>query len=305
MSTSLAVKYRPQHLGQFVGNSTTVRALKALLEREGSMPHSLLFTGPSGCGKTTLARIVAAKLRCSKFDQMELNTADFRGIDSIRDLIRQMALAPMSGPCRVWLLDECHQLSKDAQHALLKALEDTPKHVFFLLATTDPDKLLQTIRTRCVTFEVRPLLDDDLTGLINRVTVAENIGKLPESVVAQIVQDSLGSARMALTILDKVIELAPEEMLTAAKQTAAEQNEAIELCRALIAKRPWAQVTRILKGLDQDPERVRRAVLGYASSVLLNKDAGQAYIVLTAFKDPFYDTGKPGLVCACYEAING
>ena len=152
MTTSLAVKYRPKRLADFLGNTETVQALRALMERE-EMPHTILFTGPSGTGKTTLARIVARRLQCSEHDLQELNTADFRGIDTIRDVVRNMALCPMSGSCRVWILDEVHQLSKDAQHALLKALEDTPKHVYFLLATTDPAKLLPTIRTRCVTFK--------------------------------------------------------------------------------------------------------------------------------------------------------
>jgi len=302
-NTSLAAKYRPQHLGQFLGNEATVHSLKATLERE-EIPHSMLFTGPSGCGKTTLARIVAAKLRCSKFDLTELNTADFRGIDTIRDLIRVSSLAPMSGPCRVWIMDECHQLSKDAQHALLKLLEDSPKHAYLLLATTEPDKLLATIKTRCVTFDLQPLPDKEMRGLVMRTVDAEN-AEVPEEVVDQIVQDSLGSPRMALTILDKVIGMTQDAMLEAAQQQAVQQNEAIELCRALIQKRPWPQVAKTLKGLSQDPEQVRRAVLGYASSVLLGKDAGQAYIVMMAFKEPLYDTGRPGLVMACYEAVNG
>lgn len=300
---SLAVKHRPHLLKDMIGNEATVQSLRSLMERP-ELPHSLLFTGPSGTGKTTLARIVAARLKASQFDFVENNAADFRGIDSVRDILRQMCLAPIGGSSRVWLLDECHQLSKDAQHALLKALEEPPKHVYFLLATTEPEKLLPTIKTRCVTFDLQLLSDRDMEKLILRVTEAEN-AEIPESIVEQIVQDSLGSARMALTILDKVIGMRQTEMLEAAKQQAAQTNEAIELCRALIQKKPWPVVAKIIKGLSQDPEQVRRAVLGYSSAVLMGKDAGQAYIVMTAFKEPFYDIGKPGLVLACYEAING
>lgn len=300
---SLATKYRPKMLKDFLGNEDVTRSLRALMERE-EMPHTLLFTGPSGCGKTTLARIVAARLKCSQYDFTENNAADFRGIDSVRDILRQMTFAPLEGSCRIWLLDECHQLSKDAQHALLKALEDTPKHVYFLLATTDPDKLLPTIKTRCVTFDVRPLDDNTMAVLIMKVVVAE-LAEIPDAVVDQIVQDSLGSARMALSILDKIINMNPQDMLEAAKQHAAEQNEAIDLCRALIGKKSWKEVAKIVQGIEQDPESVRRAVLGYAQSVLLKSGMGQAYLVMAAFKNPFYDLGKPGLVLACYEAING
>ena len=277
--------------------------MKSLLARD-DIPHTLLFTGPSGCGKTTLARIVAGKLKCSEFDFIENNAADFRGIDSARDILRQMQLHPMNGPCRVWLLDECHQLSKDAQHALLKALEETPDHVYFLLATTEPDKLLPTIRTRCVAFSVSALTEDELHRLIDNVLEAEN-AEVPDEVIEQITEDSLGSARMALSILDKIIGMPQNEMLKAAKEQAADVNEAIELCRVLIAKRPWKQVAKVLQGITQDPEQVRRAILGYAQSVLLKSDNGQAYLVLSAFREPLYDLGKPGLVLCCYEAVNG
>lgn len=302
--TSLAVKYRPTMLKSFVGNKATVNALRSMMER-ADIPHTILFTGPSGTGKTTLARIVSRRLQCSRYDLREMNTADFRGIDTVREIVHNMAIAPMSGSCRVWILDECHNLTKDAQHALLKALEDMPNHVYFLLATTDPGKLLDTIRTRCVTFEVKPLSDDEMKTLVAGI-VEKEVVKVPTEVVDQIVFDSQGSARMALTILDKIIGMEPEEMLEAAKQQAADQNEAIALCRALLRKRPWGEVSLILRGIEQEPEQVRRMVLGYAQSVLLKgkEDNGQAYIILAAFREPLYDSGKPGLVAACYEAVH-
>ena len=301
--TSLAVKYRPKKLGDIIGNSRTVLALRTMMERT-DMPHTMLFTGPSGSGKTTLARIVARRVQCSPHDLQEMNTADFRGIDSIRDIVRNMNLAPMFGPTRVWILDECHSLTKDAQHALLKALEDTPAHVYFILATTDPEKLLPTIRTRCVTFQVEALADKDMEALLKKVITAEGNPEVPQEAIDQIVQDSIGSARMAMSILDKVIALDAGDMLASAKQAAAIQNEAIQLCRALIAKKPWREIAKILLGLDADPETVRRAVLGYAQAVLLKGDNAQAAVVLMSFRAPLYDVGKPGLTIACYESIS-
>jgi DNA polymerase III gamma/tau subunit len=303
MSVSLSTKYRPRLLKDFLGNENIVKALRTMMERE-EIPHTLLFTGPSGCGKTTLARIVAARLKCSQYDFTENNAADFRGIDSVRDILRQMTLSPMSGPCRVWLLDECHQLSKDAQHALLKALEDTPKHVYFLLATTDPEKLLPTIKTRCVTFDVKPLNDNLMDALLKSVLQKEGVDNVPQEALDQIVQDSLGSARMALSVLDGIINMEPEDMLEAAKQTTAQQNAAIDLCRALIGKRPWREIAKIIQGLDQDPESVRRAVLGYAQAVLLKSGQPQAWVVLDSFKQDFFTTGKAGLTLSAYAAVN-
>lgn len=299
---SLSVKYRPKMLKEIVGNADAVRSLRALFER-GDMPHTLLFTGPSGCGKTTLARIVARFLKCSDWDFKELNTADFRGIDSAREIVQQTHLSPMSGPCRVWLLDECHQLTKDAQHALLKALEEVPAHVYFLLATTEPEKLLPTIKTRCVTFALRALSDAEMKEVIGRAAAGEG-ATIPDEVAEQIILDSGGAPRMALSILDKVIGMEAGEMLAAAKQQAAQTNEAIDLCRALIAKRPWRDVARIIQGIEQEPEQVRRAVLGYAQAVLLKSGQGQAYVVLDSFREDFFTTGKPGLTRACYMAVN-
>jgi DNA polymerase III gamma/tau subunit len=303
MATSLATKYRPKALKDFLGNEDVTKALRSMMERD-EIPHSLLFTGPSGCGKTTLARIVASRLKCSQYDFTENNAADFRGIDSVRDILRQMTLSPMNGTCRVWLLDECHQLSKDAQHALLKALEDTPTHVYFLLATTEPEKLLPTIKTRCVTFDVQPLSDNDMTVLLDIVVDKELGTPLRKEITDQIVQDSLGSARMALSILDKIINMDVGDMLATAKQQAAQQNEAIDLCRALIGKRPWKEIARIIQGITQEPESVRRAVLGYASAVLLKSGQPQAYLVLDAFRQDFFTTGKAGLMMAAYAAVS-
>jgi len=301
MTTSLAVKYRPTLFKQFYGNQATLSALQSCLQREGC-PHTILFIGPSGCGKTTLARIVKQKLKCSSFDFIENNAADFRGIDSVRDIIRQMSLAPMDGPCRVWLLDECHQLSKDAQHALLKALEDTPSHVYFLLATTDPSKLLPTIRTRCTQFEVKALSPKEIIDLLKNICEMEKVA-IPNEVLEQIGEDSLGSPRMALSILDKIIGMKKEEMLEAAKQQAQAQSESIDLCRALISKRPWKEIAKILSNLEQEPEQVRRAILGYAQAVLLKSGQDRAYLIIEAFREPLYDIGKPGLVASCFEAI--
>ena len=299
---SLATKHRPRELKDFIGNEQTVSALRLMMDRD-EIPHTMLFTGPSGTGKTTLARIVAKRLKCSPHDLQELNTADFRGIDSVREIVRSMSLSPMGGDCRVWILDECHSLTKDAQHALLKALEDTPTHVYFLLATTDPEKLLPTIRTRCTTFQVWPLPDLIMTRLIAGVVQKEG-AEIPGEVMKQIVQDSLGSARMALSILDKIINMEQDAMLEAAKQQAAAQNKAIELCRVLIGRRPWKEIAVILAGLDEDPESIRRAVLGYAQAVLLKSGNAQAAVVLTSFKEPLYDIGKPGLTLAAFESIS-
>ena len=122
---SLYLKYRPNSFDEMVGNEDVVQVLKSQLKGKQT-PHSILFHGPTGCGKTTLGRIVANELGAKGSDLREVDSADFRGIDTIRDIRKQSTYKPLESPCRVWILDEVHKLTNDAQNAMLKALEDTP-----------------------------------------------------------------------------------------------------------------------------------------------------------------------------------
>jgi DNA polymerase-3 subunit gamma/tau len=158
---------RPTTFGEVVGQPRAVAQLTQM-GRDDRRPHLLLFVGPSGCGKTTLARIVRRKLRCGEADFMEVNAANNRGIDMVRDIEQRIGLAPIDGDCRVWLIDEAHALTPDAQGAFLKILEEPPSHVYFMLATTDPQKLKPTIRTRATEIVVYPVPPDDLAGLCLR-----------------------------------------------------------------------------------------------------------------------------------------
>lgn len=303
----LAIKHRPATFEDIAGNELTVQSLQAILSRDQSrIQHAFLFTGPSGCGKTTLARIVAKELQCGEQDYYEVDSADFRGIDTIREIRKQMMYSPVAGKVRVWLLDECHQLSKDGQSALLKALEDAPSHVFFLLATTDPEKLLPTIRGRCASFEVSALSEEEIIAMLKQVCGRER-KRVPPDVLKQIARDSLGSCRNALQVLDKIIDLPAEDMKAAAERTAAQENQVIDLCRALMKLEKWPVVAGILKGLEkEDPEKVRLAIMGYCSSVLLSgKDAPAAALVMSYFKDPLWNNGRAGLVLNAYEALEG
>ena len=303
MTQELYKRYRPKSLRQVMGSPETVATLRNMVKRS-TVPHTILFHGPSGCGKTTMARILRRKLGCNDLDFVELDCSAFRGIDTIRDIMRQMKLSPTGGDCRVWLLDEVHQLSRDAQHGALKMLEDTPGHVYFFLCTTDPGKLLKTIRTRCCELPVRELRADELESLVRRVQSREEI-EISEDALQDLIDFAGGSARTCLVLLDKIANLPPDEQAEALAVKAEEENEAIELCRALIQRASWPEVAKILKGLQGEPESIRWAVLGYARAVLLNKRNDQAYNVICAFESHFYDSKQAGLTRACYEAIFG
>lgn len=304
---ALAIEYRPKTLDEIRGNESTVKALTSCLAKSReSIQHSFLFTGLSGGGKTTLARIVANMLGCVGSDFHEIDSADFRGIDSVREIRRNMMYTPAEGSCSVWLLDEVHQMTKDAQTALLKALEEAPDHVYFMLATTDPEKLLSTVKGRCAAFEVQSLDLDEMVNFLTDISRQER-KRVPADVIKQIARDSMGSCRNALQVLDKVIDLPFADMLIAAERTAAQENQVIELCRSLFAGEKWPKISTILRGLEkEDVEKTRLAVINYCANVLLSektKDAPQAFVVLDCFKDPFYNSGRAGLVRASYEAV--
>lgn len=305
--SSLYLKYRPKDLESVYGNEDIVSALSGMLQEPEKCPHSLMFHGPTGCGKTTIGRIVAERLGCKGSDLREMDTADFRGIDTIREVRKQSQYKPLEGRVRVWILDECHKLTNEAQNALLKILEDTPRHVYFILCTTEPQKLLPTIKGRCAQFQVKQLNDRQMMKLLRDVVKAED-ENLAKPVYEQIIQDALGHPRNALQILDKVLRTEADKRLESAKQAAEEYSQSIELCRALLkgAGAGWAGVRNILNGLkDQEAESIRRHVLGYCQAVLLKSENDNAAAVMEEFLEPFYNTGFAGLVYACYSVVKG
>lgn len=300
---SLYIKHRPDDFQSIFGNQETIEALDKMTGNIETCPHSFLLAGPTGCGKTTIGRIIAKKLKCNGVDFREVDSADFRGIDTVREIRKQAHYKPLEGDARVWLIDECHKMTNDAQNALLKILEDTPSHVYFILATTDPQKLIPTIKGRCTTFTVRLLNENEMMKLLRKVVQAEG-ETLQKAVLYQIIQDSLGHPRNALQILDQVLRVAPESRLATAQRSAEEQSQSIELCRALLQGKNWRQVSKILSGLkDQEAESIRRHVLGYCQAVLLKEDNERAGLILEEFIEPFYNSGFPQLVYACYMTV--
>lgn len=304
---SLYHKYRPNAFDEVIGNEELIASVMGVLRHKDGPPHAFLFSGPTGCGKTTLSRIVANELGCVGVDFREMDSASYRGIDDIREIRKQSLYKPLEGSARVWLLDECHKLSNDAQNALLKALEDAPSHVYYILATTDPQKLLPTIRGRCACFAVSLLNDEQMLRLLKKVCKKER-ATVEVEVLEQIVQSSQGHPRNALQTLEQVLVVEPEQRLEIAKRAENFRTQTIELCRALTKRGVrWKEVATILSGLKdgEDPETIRRAILGYCSSILLKGENDLAGKIMELMIEPFYDSGWPGLIYACYAIVKG
>jgi len=308
-------KYRPKTLRGVVGQDGAIASLKSLVDRN-AIPHFLLLTGPSGCGKTTIARILQDVLECDKADFIEKNCADFKGIDTIREIRRHLNLNPIAGPCRIHLIDEAHKLTPDAQEAFLKMLEDTPSHAYFILATTDPSKLKKTIHTRATEVCLNEVGPKGLTKILMRVINKEELD-VGQSTIDEIIDAAEGSPRKALVILGQVGSLEGEAaQIDAIRNTTFNKDEAINLARELLSMKPnWIKVCAILRDIQsQDPEGIRFLVLGYANSILIGKRGGKpatgqfaanCFKVLEIFGDNFWNSKMPGLAAACYEVCHG
>lgn len=304
----LHTKYRPNKWDDIIGNRAMLESLRSTLNRKDARPHAILLVGPSGCGKTTIARIIGNVLDCSSLDFNEYNAAQARGIDVVREIQMSMLYPPLSGKCKIYLLDEAARLTTDAQSALLKMLEDTPSHVFFILCTTDPEKLLKTIKTRCATHSVSALTPPELFDLLYKVCVSEGIPDFPKEALTEIARVSDGSARQALVILDKVIDMQDDRLLfQAIEESTVKEVVVIDICRAIMAKN-WPQLCAMLSRVEKDKvEDTRYAILGYFRSILINPKSGNnhefASMVIGNFLESFMYSGAAGLARACFESV--
>jgi DNA polymerase-3 subunit gamma/tau len=216
--------YRPQKFSELVGLETVKKTLQNQV-KEGKTAHAYLFAGPRGTGKTTTARILAKAVNCEHpkggepdgtcrickqieegryLDLIEIDAASNRGIEDIRSLREKVRLAPSTGQFKVYIIDEAHMLTADASNALLKTLEEPPAHAIFILATTEPYRLLETIRSRCqrFTFERAPvaLIVEKLKEIVKREKA-----KISDEDLEQIARASGGGFRDAETLLEQVL----------------------------------------------------------------------------------------------------
>jgi len=227
-------KYRPKSFSEFVGQEHVVKTLENEIA-SGSISHAYLFAGPRGTGKTTLARLFAKSVNCQNLkgfepcnecpacleinkgktmDLIEIDTASNRGIDDVKELRDGIKFAPSFLKYKVLILDESHQLSKDAANALLKILEEPPSHAIFILATTELHKMIPTILSRCQRFDFYRIPTQQVIEKLRSICDQEKV-EIEKEALALIAAGAEGSLRDAESILDQVLSFLPNVKITA------------------------------------------------------------------------------------------
>jgi len=303
---SLDKKYRPTSFRTFIGNRTLIARLKELLNDKESFPSAMLFQGERGCGKTTLARIVAKQLDITNI--VELNLGNLRGIDNARSIEENTKYLSIDGGGKVIIIDESHRGTVDFWSSMLKVLEEPPPNIHFILCTTNPEKLINTVVSRTKPpFQVGRLHLDEMKLLIKKIARKEKIA-ITNSVLRSITSSAEGIPRDALLILNSIKNIDdPITMIKFIKDGSwDEKNKEInELSNSLLKGVGHKQIMTMVRKMDQDPEHIRRGVLNYMSKVLLNNDNERAAMIMECFIDNLYNTGKAGLIYAIYSSIKG
>jgi DNA polymerase-3 subunit gamma/tau len=265
----LARKYRPQHFSEVIGQEHVTRTLKNAIQ-QGRIGHGYIFSGHRGIGKTTVARILAMALNCrsaekpvpepcgicescteiragNSVDVIEIDAATNRGIDEIRELRDAARYRPARDRYKIWILDEAHQITDAAFNALLKTLEEPPGHVVFMLATTQPEDIPQTIRSRCQHFSFRAVRFDDIVAQLRDIGEREKIKVEPEA-LGLLAEAGDGSMRDALSILDQAIACCGDTLT-------------VDVVRQLVGTVPSAILETMMQAIEQSSsEQVLRLV---------------------------------------------
>lgn len=289
--------YRPQKFSDVVGQEHIIKTLQHAIEMN-KVAHAYLFCGPRGTGKTTLAKIMAKAMNCVNgpikepcceceicrgiakgtiSDVIEIDAASNNGADDIRALRDTVKFLPAQGKYKVYIIDEVHMLSNAAFNALLKTLEEPPKHVIFILATTEPYKLPNTILSRCQRFDFQSISLENLNKRLHIVTNEENI-KISEDALNQIAQSAEGGMRDALSLLDQCVSYSTNEEISLDDVLAVSGNisyyRIIDILNACISDNQTEAIVLLDKTLKEGKEapRIANDIILFLRDVLLFKN---------------------------------
>lgn len=274
---SLYRAYRPQKFSEVAGQEQVVGALQEQL-KSGTVAHAYLFAGSRGLGKTSIARIFAKELKISEKDLYEIDAASNNSVDDIRALSENIYTLPFESTHKLYILDEAHMLSKGAWNAFLKTLEEPPAHAIFILATTELEKVPETVRSRCQVFEFRKPTREGLVKLIGAIAKKEGytLGSGVADLVALLAD---GSYRDALSILEKVFSVSSDKTISreeAEKATGAPKSSLVRGFVTALHEGSAEKALTVLRqssGQDVDMSLYLSLVLEEARTILLVRHA--------------------------------
>ncbi len=326
MYLALYRKYRPRTFNEVIGQDHIVKTLVNQIKLD-KISHAYLFTGSRGTGKTSTAKIFARAINCqnpnngspcgecevckslegTNIDVLEIDAASNNGVDEIRDLREKVKYPPVVGNYKVYIIDEVHMLSSSAFNALLKTLEEPPKHTVFILATTEVHKLPATILSRCLRFDFKLVSLENLSKLLENVLKSENV-KFDEQSINVIARAGEGSVRDTLSIADRCVSFAGDE-LTYSKVISvlgiAEREILINITNKLLAK----QTGEVLVELDsvlssgKSPLVFSNDLISYFRDLLLVYTLGDKSREIVVVKDDIYAEMKKQGIESNYTVI--
>jgi DNA polymerase-3 subunit gamma/tau len=314
----LARKYRPQKFSDVIGQEHVTHTLQNAIAQE-RIAHGYIFSGHRGIGKTTVARILAMAVNCrsaekpvaepcgvcdscveiragNSVDVIEIDAATNRGIDEIRELREAARYRPARDRFKIYILDEAHQITDAAFNALLKTLEEPPSHVIFMLATTQPEDIPQTIRSRCQHFSYRAMKFDDIMGQLREIVAKENIAA-DEDALALLAEAGDGSMRDALSILDQAIastsdRLTPDSVRGLIGSAPAAAPETVMQAVAESSSEKILLLVDELIGEGHSPTHFARQLLRFLRNATVAKIAGKDSALLQISSDERARVGR-------------
>src|SRR5438067_31327 len=309
----LARKYRPQKFSEVIGQEHVTRTLKNAIEQE-RIAHGYIFSGHRGIGKTTVARILAMALNCrssekpvsepcgvcdscieiragNAVDVIEIDAATNRGIDEIRELREAARYRPARDRFKIYILDEAHQITDAAFNALLKTLEEPPPHIIFMMATTQPEDIPQTIRSRCQHFSFHAVKFDDIVGQLRAIAAKEKIAA-DDDALAVLAEAGDGSMRDALSIMDQAIASSGANVKISAEMVrglvGSVGSEVFEVLMEAVERGSSEEVLKLLDKLvteGQSPAHFIRQLVRFLRNAVVAKVAGSDSPVLQISSD--------------------
>lgn len=303
MSLVLYRKYRPQLFSEIIGQEHIVQTLQNAV-KNNMISHAYLFTGPRGSGKTTMARLLAKTINCENrknntaepcnkcsscleimsgksIDLMEIDAASNRGIEEIRELREGTKFRPVKSKYKVYIIDESHQLTKEAANALLKTLEEPPDYVVFILATTETHKMIPTIISRCQKFDFRKLNISEIVKRLKIIAEKEKI-KIDDSALKIVASNSGGSFRDSESLFDQILNFSKNRKEIKTEEIKdllglVEMNLIIEFCDLLLKNETSKAIKFINEIIEKgtDIQEFTKSLVNYLRQLLILKIVGE------------------------------